>query len=199
MFMTSQLSAPDRPANIVLKKSAKPELAFMDPFVSPHQAALAPASGEARGHHGVNIRDDWARRLRENLARKALHRFSSLLSYIEGLTQVLNETDMPSERLKMQTDLVTDHASNWPDHGLLRASGDGVMGTCVWLASVAGSITSSSPPTGRSGLGWLRRAISFSAAFFGPFLLAWNGNSRGACGSGMSSYRELQGMPRGTR
>lgn len=136
MFIASQLSAPDRPANIVMKKFAKPELAFMDLFVSPHQAAHALVRGEARESHGA-IRDDWAQRLREKLARKALRPFPSLLSYIEGLTQVINKTGRPNERLKMHKDLVTDHASNWPDHGLLRVSGDEVMGTYVWLASVA--------------------------------------------------------------
>ncbi|KAK0715399.1 hypothetical protein B0H67DRAFT_645158 [Lasiosphaeris hirsuta] len=136
MFMASQLSAPDRPANMVMKKFAKPELAFMDVHVSPHQTAHAPVSGEARESHG-NICKDRARRLREKFARKALCRFPSLLSYIEGLTRVTNETDRPNERLKIHKNLVADHASNWPDHGLLRVSGDEVMGTCVWLGSVA--------------------------------------------------------------
>ncbi|KAK5659081.1 hypothetical protein OQA88_1170 [Cercophora sp. LCS_1] len=116
MFMASQLSAPDRPGNMVMKKFAKPELAFMDLFVPPHQTARAQGSREATTESHGNFRYDPVRRLREELARKALLRFPSLSGYIQ--------------------DLVTDNASNWPDHGLLRDSGDGIMGTCVWLASV---------------------------------------------------------------
>jgi hypothetical protein len=136
MFIASQLSAPDRPANMVMKKFAKPELAFMDLFVSPHQAAHSTVSGEARECHS-NIYADRARCLREKLACKTLRRFPSLLSYVQGLARLTDETDRPNERLKMHEDLVTDHASNWPDHGLLRVWGDGTMGTCVWLVSVA--------------------------------------------------------------
>jgi len=144
MFIASQLSAPDRPANMLMKKFAKPELAFIDLFVpppKPEAAVHSSASGGARKSRGIdNIRDHRARRLREELARKALRRFAPLSSYIEqptDLTAPINEFGRSSGRLKMHKDLVSDHASNWPDRGLLRMSGDGAMGTCVWLASVA--------------------------------------------------------------
>ncbi|KAK0618914.1 hypothetical protein B0T14DRAFT_602852 [Immersiella caudata] len=91
MFVASQLSAPDRPSNAVMKKVAEPEL-----------AAISSTKGPKR------------------------------------LTKT-TPADICAEisRAKPSIAFPVYRVTNWTDHGLLRVPGDGAMGPCVWLASVA--------------------------------------------------------------
>ncbi|KAK3364564.1 hypothetical protein B0T25DRAFT_443028 [Lasiosphaeria hispida] len=126
MFMASQLSAPDRPAATIMKKLAKPELAVIG-LRSPTARDMEPG-----GHRDREAR---AQELRRKLASEAVSRFPFLAHYYAGGESDIN-TFTSNRWTAVQKDLVTDHASNWPDHGLLRAPGDGLISVFVWLASV---------------------------------------------------------------
>ncbi|KAK4451264.1 hypothetical protein QBC34DRAFT_424114 [Podospora aff. communis PSN243] len=106
------------PTRIPVAEGLDELVAFM--FVASHLSAPDRHSSST-----VHVSREAA--LRQSLARKALARFPCLVLHAQDLAP-----DAPSMPHK---NFVTDHASNWPDHGLLRGPGDGLIGTCVWLAS----------------------------------------------------------------